>query len=197
LARFIEEFQDGERIFTPEDFPALREKLEGQDVRSINVRYDFVGQEALLKLASDYSHLAEVSMPTVTAGSSARRQLNIPERVGQCWLGGRSTSVQMDLPRMIEQRVASIVDAPLPATSSTVTPPPPAVAAPVEEKPEVTSRPPVSVQRATTRSHVIVSGDTLSKLALKYQVDVKTLMKANGLTSDLIRLGETLKIPAQ
>jgi peptidoglycan endopeptidase LytE len=103
----------------------------------------------------------------------------------------------MDLPRMIEQRVASIVDAPLPATSSTVTPPPPAVAAPVEEKPEVTSRPPVSVQRATTRSHVIVSGDTLSKLALKYQVDVKTLMKANGLTSDLIRLGETLKIPAQ
>ena len=197
LARFIEEFQDGERIFTPEDFPALREKLEGQDVRSINVRYDFVGQEALLKLASDYSHLAELSMPTVTAGSSARRQLNIPERVGQCWLGGRPTSVQMDLPRMIEQRVASLVDAPLPATSSTVTPPPPAVAAPVQEKPEVTNSPPVSVQRAPTRSHIIVSGDTLSKLALKYQVDVKTLMKANGLTSDLIRLGETLKIPAQ
>jgi peptidoglycan endopeptidase LytE len=103
----------------------------------------------------------------------------------------------MDLPRMIEQRVASLVDAPLPATSSTVTPPPPAVAAPVQEKPEVTNSPPVSVQRAPTRSHIIVSGDTLSKLALKYQVDVKTLMKANGLTSDLIRLGETLKIPAQ
>jgi type VI secretion system protein ImpL len=197
LARFIEEFQDGERIFTPEDFPALREKLEGQDVRSINVRYDFVGQEALLKLASDYSHLAEVSMPTVTAGASARRQLNIPERVGQCWLGGRPVSVQVDLSRLIEQRAASLVDAAVPAASSTVTPSSPAVAAPVEEKPEVTSRPPVSAQRATTRSHVVVLGDTLSKLAIEYQVDVKTLMKTNKLKSDLIKLGETLKIPAQ
>jgi type VI secretion system protein ImpL len=197
LARFIEEFQDGERIFTPEDFPALREKLEGQDVRSINVRYDFVGQEALLKLASDYSHLAEVSMPTVTAGASARRQLNIPERVGQCWLGGRSASVQMDLSRLIEQRVASLADAAVPTASSTVTPLSPAVAVPVEDKPEVTSSPPVSAQRAKTLTHVVVLGDTLSKLAIKYQVDVKTLMKINRLTSDLIKLGETLKIPAQ
>jgi LysM repeat protein len=40
-------------------------------------------------------------------------------------------------------------------------------------------------------------GDTLSKLALQYQVDVKALMKINGLTSDLIKIGETLKIPAK
>jgi type VI secretion system protein ImpL len=197
LARFIEEFQDGERIFTPEDFPAMREKLEGQDVRSINVRYDFVGQEALLKLASDYSHLVEVSMPTVTAGASARRQLNIPERVGQCWLGGRSVSAQMDLSRLIEQRVASLADATVPTASSTVTALSPAAAAPVEDQPEVTSSPPVSAQRAKTLTHVVVLGDTLSKLAIKYQVDVKTLMKTNRLTSDLIKLGETLKIPAQ
>lgn len=192
LARFIEEFQDGERIFTPEDFPTLQEKLEAQAVRSINVRYDFVGQEALLKLATDYSHLAGISMPTVTAGTVARRQLNIPERVGQCWLGGRPASVQMDLTRLIEQRAASLVDAAVPAAPS-----PPAVAAPVEEKPEVTSRPPVSAQRATTRSHVVVLGDTLSELAIEYQVDVKTLMKTNRLKSDLIKLGETLKIPAK
>ncbi len=197
LARFIEEFQDGERIFTPEDFPTLQEKLEAQAVRSINVRYDFVGQEALLKLATDYSHLAGISMPTVTAGSAARRQLNIPERVGQCWLGGRPASVQRDLTRLIEQRAASLVDAAVPAAASTVTPSPPAVAAPVEEKPEVTTRPPVSANRATTRSHVVVLGDTLSKLAIEYQVDVKTLMKTNRLKSDLIKLGETLKIPAQ
>jgi LysM repeat protein len=85
----------------------------------------------------------------------------------------------------------------VPAASSTVTPSPPAVAATVEEKPEVTSGPPVSAQGATTRTHVVVLGDTLSKLAIQYQVNVKTLMKANRLTSDLIKLGETLKIPAK
>jgi LysM repeat protein len=103
----------------------------------------------------------------------------------------------MDLSRLIEQRVASLADAAVPTASSTVTPLSPAVAAPVEEKPEVASSPPVSAQGATTRTHVVVLGDTLSKLAIKYQVDVKTLMKINRLTSDLIKLGETLKIPAQ
>jgi len=195
LARFIEEFQDGERIFTPEDFPALQEKLEGQDVRSINVRYDFVGQEALLKLASDYSHLAEVSMPTVTAGSSARRQLNIPERVGQCWLGGRPTSVQMDLPRMIEQRVASMVGTAGPTSASSTPSVTESVAPPVAEKPEAVSRP--ATTQETARSHVVEMGDTLSKLATKYQVSVKALMKNNGLKNDVIKLGETLKIPAK
>ena len=196
LARFIEEFQDGERIFTPEDFPALQEKLEAQDVRSINVRYDFVGQQALLKLATDYSHLAEVSMPTVTAGTSARRQLNIPERVGQCWLGGRPASVQMDLPRLIEQRVASRVDGAAPASAGSAPPATELVVASAAEKPEAASRP-VTTQTVATRSHVVEVGDTLSKLALKYQVKVKALMKINGLTSDVIKLGETLKIPAK
>jgi len=196
LARFIEEFQDGERIFTPEDFPALQEKLEAQDVRSINVRYDFVGQQALLKLATDYSHLAEVSMPTVTAGTSARRQLNIPERVGQCWLGGRPASVQMDLPRLIEQRVASRVDGAAPASAGSAPPATELVVASAAEKPEAASRP-VTTQTVATRSHVVEVGDTLSQLALKYQVKVKALMKINGLTSDVIKLGETLKIPAK
>jgi type VI secretion system protein ImpL len=196
LARFIEEFQDGERIFTPEDFPALQEKLDAQEVRSISVRYDFVGQEALLKLAADYSHLAEVSMPTVTAGAAARRQLNVPERVGQCWLGGRPVSVEMDLPRLIEQRVVSLVDSSTPANSESAQPATEPVVTPAAEKPEAASRP-VTPQAVARRSHVVEGGDTLSKLALKYQVDMKALMKINGLTSDLIKIGETLKIPAK
>lgn len=196
LARFIEEFQDGERIFTPEDFPALQERLEAQEVRSINVRYDFVGQEALLKLATDYSHLAEVSMPTVTAGAAARRQLNIPERVGQCWLGGRPGSVEMDLPRLIEQRVASLVDGSAPANSESARPATEPVVTPPAEQPEAASRI-ASPQAVARRSHVVEGGDTLSKLALKYQVDVKALMRINGLTSDLIKIGETLKIPTK
>ena len=135
-------------------------------------------------------------MPTVTAGTSARRQLNIPERVGQCWLGGRPASVQMDLPRLIEQRVASRVDGAAPASAGSAPPATELVVASAAEKPEAASRP-VTTQTVATRSHVVEVGDTLSQLALKYQVKVKALMKINGLTSDVIKLGETLKIPAK
>jgi LysM repeat protein len=135
-------------------------------------------------------------MPTATAGASARRQLNIPERVGQCWLGGRPAFVQQDVPRIIEQRVASLVEAPAPASLSSAPPATESVVTPAAEKPEAVSRPATS-QDVAARRHVVELGDTLSKLALKYQVVVKALMKINGLTSDLIKLGETLKIPAK
>jgi LysM repeat protein len=44
--------------------------------------------------------------------------------------------------------------------------------------------------------HVVRKGDTLSALALRYSVSVGDLKRANGLKSDLIRIGQTLRIPA-
>ncbi|MCB1693966.1 MAG: N-acetylmuramoyl-L-alanine amidase [Pseudomonadales bacterium] len=46
------------------------------------------------------------------------------------------------------------------------------------------------------RSYKIVSGDTLSGIATRYQISPETLMKVNGLRSDTIRIGQVLKIPA-
>jgi len=44
-------------------------------------------------------------------------------------------------------------------------------------------------------SHTIKSGDTLGGIARKYGTTVAKLKAANGLKSDLIRAGKTLKIP--
>jgi LysM repeat protein len=47
---------------------------------------------------------------------------------------------------------------------------------------------------ATT--HTIVKGDTLGGIAKKYQVSIASIKAANGMTSDIVVLGRTLKIPA-
>ena len=45
-------------------------------------------------------------------------------------------------------------------------------------------------------THVIKRGDTLSELASRYQVSFNSLKKINGLSSNTIRIGQTLKIPS-
>ena len=42
----------------------------------------------------------------------------------------------------------------------------------------------------------IESGDTLSDIAVKYRVSAKSLMKINGLRTEMIRTGQVLKIPS-
>ena len=43
--------------------------------------------------------------------------------------------------------------------------------------------------------HVVRYGDTLIGLAEKYQTSVEAIMKANGLTNHLIKIGQELLIP--
>lgn len=195
MARFIEEFQDGERTFTPEDFPALKEQLDGQEVRGVTVRYDFSGQQALLKLAEDYSHLTEATMATASAGAIARNKFGVPDRVGQCWTTGRPVAPYMDVPKIIEQRAAQVVSAPTIA--------PAAVAAPTVA-PAPTSQPtPVVASAAPTtkplqwNTHVVEAGDTLSKLALKYKTSIQAIQSLNQLRNTTIKVGDTLKIPTK
>jgi N-acetylmuramoyl-L-alanine amidase len=45
------------------------------------------------------------------------------------------------------------------------------------------------------RHHVIEPGDTLSGIAQQYRVTLNSLRDLNGLTSDRIRVGQTLRIP--
>jgi LysM repeat protein len=46
------------------------------------------------------------------------------------------------------------------------------------------------------RTHKVVSGDSLSKIAGDYDTTVKALRSANNLSSDLIKVGQVLIIPA-
>jgi len=48
---------------------------------------------------------------------------------------------------------------------------------------------------ASTKTHKIVKGDTLTSVAKKYNTSVESIKSANGLRSDAISLGQTLKIP--
>ncbi|NQW85181.1 MAG: LysM peptidoglycan-binding domain-containing protein [Alcaligenaceae bacterium] len=194
LARFIEEFQDGERLFTPEDFPALKEQLDGQEVTSINVRYDFVGQQALLKLAEDYSHLTEATMATASAGALALNKFGVPNRVGQCWTTGQPPAPYMDVPRIIEERVAQAMK---PVVNSAVAVPViPSVAATASVA-VVAAAPSTAVAAKQWNTHLIDAGDNLTKLALKYGTTVQALQSLNQLSNTVIKVGDTLKIPLQ
>ena len=44
-------------------------------------------------------------------------------------------------------------------------------------------------------SHTVVKGDTLFSLARRYNTSVNAIKSANGLSSDTIRIGQTLTIP--
>lgn len=45
-------------------------------------------------------------------------------------------------------------------------------------------------------THVIVRGDTLSEIADRYHVSSDDLKRVNGINGDMIRIGQTLKIPS-
>ncbi|WP_145928445.1 N-acetylmuramoyl-L-alanine amidase [Pseudomonas sp. TCU-HL1] len=46
------------------------------------------------------------------------------------------------------------------------------------------------------REHVVTSGESLALIAQRYEVSMATLRKANSLTTDNIKVGQTLSIPA-
>ncbi|MCB1206519.1 MAG: LysM peptidoglycan-binding domain-containing protein [Verrucomicrobiae bacterium] len=48
---------------------------------------------------------------------------------------------------------------------------------------------------AATKTHTVVKGDTLMSLSRKFNTSVESIKSANGLRSDTINLGQTLKIP--
>lgn len=60
------------------------------------------------------------------------------------------------------------------------------------------SRPTVSqtAPKTAARRHTVRSGDTLGALARRYGVSVGALRAANGLSGNLIRVGQSLKVPA-
>jgi LysM repeat protein len=53
---------------------------------------------------------------------------------------------------------------------------------------------PVSNALAVTATHVVAPGDTLYSIARRYGTTVDALKAANGLTSDVIRIGQTLHV---
>ena len=193
LARFVEEFVDGQRIFTPDDFPHVREELDALNVSTIHVRYDLVGQEKLLEIASHLEYLAETSMPSVAA-TPARLNVKVPERVGQCWMDGIPEQPATMLPLYIRQRAQEIIDQPPPP------PEPPHIQALAEaeaaQAAAAAPEPPASPR--VTRTHRVQEGETLYSLARRFNTTVETLKALNNISDvDLIITGNLLKLPPE
>ncbi len=51
--------------------------------------------------------------------------------------------------------------------------------------------------KSAERKHVVVRGDTLTDIALRYGVSSRSIKTANNMKTDNVKLGQTLKIPAQ
>ena len=68
-----------------------------------------------------------------------------------------------------------------------------AESAPQTSKP-AEKAPAASAPSASSRTHKVVSGDTLSAIAYRNGISVTQLMNWNGLSSSLIRIGQVLKI---
>lgn len=54
---------------------------------------------------------------------------------------------------------------------------------------------PAASSASAPRYHTVAPGDTLYSLANRYGTSVNELKRANGLTSDAIRRGQTLRVP--
>lgn len=64
-------------------------------------------------------------------------------------------------------------------------------------QPKASTRQTAKPKKATPVSHKLKSGESLSSLSKKYGVSVAEIKKANGMTNDNLRAGQTIKIPTK
>jgi N-acetylmuramoyl-L-alanine amidase len=70
---------------------------------------------------------------------------------------------------------------------------------PAKKASEQTSKKVASVASRSSpeRKHVVAAGDTLTGIAVQYKVSAAKIRTANNMKNDVVKLGQTLKIPAQ
>ena len=99
------------------------------------------------------------------------------------------TATPMATPLVTPKPTASTSASPKPTATptATATPKPSSSATPTPN--------PTATPATATKTYTVVSGDTLTKIALKFGVTVTAIKTANSLTSDVIQLGQKLLIP--
>ena len=107
VVNFIQDFIDGQKSFSPNDFPGAKKKLDALGVSSINVRYDFSGHEDLLKLAETINYQENLNQPSAqsspTIHPAARHVLNY---VGTCWGRNQMDQNPISLPMLIQKEAS-------------------------------------------------------------------------------------------
>ncbi|RYD38622.1 MAG: LysM peptidoglycan-binding domain-containing protein [Verrucomicrobiaceae bacterium] len=72
----------------------------------------------------------------------------------------------------------------------------PNIPVPSESMPAAPSPAPAAGGGGIATTHTVVKGDTLGGIAKKHNVSIASIKAANAMTSDIVVLGKTLKIPA-
>lgn len=175
LPTLLEEFQDGARVFTPNDFPAAADRLDELGITEITVRYDITGRAELLQLAKDYQYLLEQTTPS-TQPALSRMDISVPTRAGRCWSGLQTPEVPLTVPKFIKAEAKKKLN-----------PPPP---------PPVRQLPPIEpLKPAPTKTITIKKGDTLFSIGRQYKVEPEILKSLNSLSSNTIIEGSKLLVP--
>lgn len=103
------------------------------------------------------------------------------------WFGKKSS----DSSSSPSTTVASNTTPPPPPTRTTTSGPPPSAYTPPPPRPAPAPKP----TPPKARYHTVAKGDTLFGISRRYGVSVTQLKSTNGLRSDLIRIGQTLRVP--
>ena len=175
LPTLLEEFQDGARVFTPNDFPAAAQRLDELEITEITIRYDITGRDEILQLAQDYQYAVQQSTSS-TQPPLSRMDIAVPTRVGICWSDTLTPATPLTVPKFIKAQAEKKVNPPVPA-------------------PEKKLPPIKPLKPAPTDSITIKKGDTLFSIGRKYAVDPGILKALNNLKSDTIVVGAKLLVP--
>ncbi len=129
IADFVNDFRDGTHDFTAADFPQSRARLDALKVSKISVRYDFQGQDALLKavaqaaqlareqaeLAAEQQRLSAQQLSQTQALVDIRApgsvgepllQVSVPPRIGACW----SVESRRSSPQTLQAMFDALID---------------------------------------------------------------------------------------
>lgn len=105
--------------------------------------------------------------------------------------GGYASTPSYDTPPVDEYAFTAPKPAPSSSTSTYTPKPAPKPTPKPTPKPAAKPKPKV----VASRTHTVTKGETLYGLARKYGSTVAKIKSANGLSGDMIRIGQKLKIP--
>lgn len=144
VVRFLQDFRDGARQFNVDEFPAARARLDALGVRQIGLRYNFEGQDAILKAAqqleqldrlekektADKQRLQDAQFAREERGLQAKLsnatsvpaiEVSLPKQIGVCWDTRLTPHKPQDTQAMFKELAAAQVQGG-PAATSPATP---------------------------------------------------------------------------
>jgi type VI secretion system protein ImpL len=145
VVRFLQDFRDGARQFNVDEFPSAKARLDALGVRQIGLRYNFEGQDAILKAAqqlelldrqekektAEKQRLQDAQFAREERGIQAKLsnattvpgiEVSVPKQIGVCWDTRMTPHKPQDTQAMFKelaaaQLLAPAAGAPAPAVS--------------------------------------------------------------------------------